>query len=102
VARFPSAGEETAVSTTASNDPSANLRARLAIPADHLDALNAFLLDPDARIVNDLLAVVARYGTPEEINRKARAAGELPALLDRVRATRDRRAARSRRLRQRG
>jgi hypothetical protein len=86
VARFPSAGEETAVSTTASNDPSANLRARLAIPADHLDALNAFLLDPDARIVNDLLAVVARYGTPEEINRKARAAGELPGLLDRVRA----------------
>ena len=72
--------------TTASNDPSTDLRSRLAIPADRLDALNAFLLDPEARIVNDLLAVVARYGTPEEINRKARAAGELPALLDRVRA----------------
>jgi hypothetical protein len=30
---------------------------------------------------------VARYGTPEEINRQAREAGELPALLERVRAT---------------
>ena len=65
-----------------------DLRARLAIPASRLDELNAFLLDPDARIVNDLLAVVARYGTPDEINRTAREAGALPALLDRVRATR--------------
>ena len=65
-----------------------DLRARLAIPADRLDELNAFLLDPDARIVNDLLGVVARYGTPDEINRRAREAGSLPALLDRVRATR--------------
>ena len=38
--------------------------------------------------LNDLLAVVARYGTPEEINRRAREAGALPALLDRVRETR--------------
>ena len=74
------------MATTAPNGPSGDLRARLAIPADRLDALNAFLLEPDSRIVNDLLAVVARYGTPEEINRKARASGELPALLDRVRA----------------
>ncbi|OGO55011.1 MAG: hypothetical protein A2V85_10115 [Chloroflexi bacterium RBG_16_72_14] len=44
------------------------------------------LLDPGARIVNDLLAVVARYGTPDEINRRAREAGRLPALLERVRA----------------
>ena len=65
-----------------------DLRACLAIPADRLDELNALFLDPDARIVNDLLAVVARYGTPEEINCRARAAGALPALLDRVRETR--------------
>jgi hypothetical protein len=68
--------------------PETDLRARLTIPGDRLDDLNALLLDPDARIVNDLLAVVARYGTPEEINRKAREAGSLPALLDRVRETR--------------
>jgi hypothetical protein len=64
---------------------SSDLRQRLAIPRGRLDAFNAFLLDPSARIVNDLLAVVARYGTPEEINRRATEAGALPALLDRVR-----------------
>jgi hypothetical protein len=76
------------VTTTAPTIPTADLRDRLAIPGSRLDDLNAFLLDPDARIVNDLLAVVARYGTPDEINRKAREAGALPALLDRVRETR--------------
>jgi len=62
------------------------LRARLAIPYDRLDSLNAVLLDPDTRIVNDLLDVVARYGTPEEINAQAEAARQLPALLARLRA----------------
>jgi len=65
----------------------ADLRARLAIPAARLDDLNALLLDPGSRLVNDLLAVVDRYGTPEEINRRAREAGQLPALLERVRVT---------------
>jgi len=65
----------------------ADLRRRLAIPTSRLDDLNALLLDPEARVVNDILAVIARYGTPEEINRRAREAGELPALLERVRAT---------------
>jgi hypothetical protein len=67
-------------------DMSDELRRKLAIPSARLDDLNAFLLDPDSRVVSDVLAVIARYGTPEEINRKARAAGELPALLDRIRA----------------
>ena len=67
-------------------NPSSDLRNRLAISCDQLDEINAFLLDPAARIVDDLLAVVARYGTPEEINRRALEAGRLPALLDRVRA----------------
>ena len=74
------------MSSTKPTDPSAELRHRLLIPGDRLDDINAFLLDPDSRILNDLLAVVARYGTPEEINRRARDAGRLPALLDRVRA----------------
>jgi hypothetical protein len=76
------------VTTMAPVSPTADLRDRLAIPGSRLDDLNAFLLDPDARIVNDLLEVVARHGTPDEINRKAREAGTLPALLDRVRSTR--------------
>ena len=64
-----------------------DLRQRLVLPRDRNDELNAFLLDPDAGVVDDLLAIVARYGTPEEINRRAREAGELSALLDRVRTT---------------
>ncbi len=73
------------MTTTVGAGPNAELRHRLAIERDRLDDLNAFLLDPDARVINDLLAVVARYGTPEEINRRAREAGQLPALLERVR-----------------
>src|SRR5512138_3000896 len=65
-----------------------DLRSRLQIPAARLDALNGLLLAPESRIVNEMLAVVAKYGTPEEINAKARAARQLPALLDRVKATR--------------
>jgi hypothetical protein len=63
-----------------------DLRQRLKIPTARLDALNAVLLDPDTRVINDLLTVVAKYGTPEEINRKAAQARQLPALLDRVKA----------------
>jgi len=64
----------------------ANLRSRLQIPATRLDELNALLLNPDSRVINDLLAVVAKYGTPEEINARANAARQLPALLERVKA----------------
>jgi hypothetical protein len=63
-----------------------DLRQRLTIPSARLDDLNALLINPDSRVVNDLLAVVAKYGAPEEINAKARAAGALPALLERVKA----------------
>ncbi len=61
-----------------------NLRQRLQISPDRLEALNALLLNPDMRVINDFLAVVARYGTPEEINAKAQAARQLPALRKRV------------------
>ena len=63
-----------------------NLRHRLKIPTTRLDDLNAVLLDPNTRVINNLLAVIARYGTPEEINRKAAQARQLPALLERVKA----------------
>ena len=72
---------------TRSGPTSSDLRGRLAIPGARLDELNALLLDPESRIVTDLLEVVARYGTPDEINRRARAAGQLPALLEQVRST---------------
>jgi hypothetical protein len=65
-----------------------DLRQRLKIPAARLDTLNAVLLDPNLQIVSELLEVVAKYGSPENINRQAQAAGKLPALMARVRATR--------------
>ena len=65
-----------------------DLQARLKIPASRLDAINAVLLDPGMTVMKDFLEVVARYGTPEEINRKAAAAGSLASLLAQVRATR--------------
>ncbi|MCP3982072.1 MAG: hypothetical protein GY716_22430 [bacterium] len=61
-----------------------DLRKRLAISDDRLEAVNSLLLDPEARIVNDMLDVVARYGTPEEINHKARESGRFESLMQRV------------------
>jgi antitoxin component of MazEF toxin-antitoxin module len=62
-----------------------DLRSRLQIPYNRLDDINAVLLNPDTQAISDLLAVVEKYGSPEEINRKAEAARQLPALLERVR-----------------
>lgn len=60
------------------------LRERLAIPADRIGEINAILLNPDMRVIDDFMEVVAHYGTPEDINRKATQARELPALYERV------------------
>lgn len=65
-----------------------DLRTRLQIPAARLEALNDLLLNPGSRVINDMLAVVAKYGTPEEINAKARDARQLPNLLEAVKAAR--------------
>jgi hypothetical protein len=63
------------------------LRERLRIPEGRLAELNSLLLDPHSRVVNDLLAVVAKYGTPEEINRKAAEARDLKRLMGQLRET---------------
>ena len=60
------------------------LRARLRIPHSRLDDINAVLLDPNLKVVNALLDVVAKYGTPEEINAKAAKARDLDNLLTRL------------------
>ncbi len=61
-----------------------DLRKRLQISSAAFDEINAVLLDPENRVVNDFLAVVAKYGTPEEINRKAAEARDLPKLMARL------------------
>jgi len=62
------------------------LRQLLEIPASRLDAINAVLLDPNERVMQDFLAVVAKYGTPEEINAKHRQARRLDNLMKLVEA----------------
>jgi hypothetical protein len=61
-------------------------RQKLAISPDRLEAINAVLLDPDSRVIEDFLAVVSKYGTPEEINQKAAEASQMEVLLKRVEA----------------
>ncbi len=64
-----------------------DIRQRLKISPDRLDALNAVLLNPNMKVINDFLAVVSKYGTPEEINSKAAQARELPTLLKQIKET---------------
>jgi hypothetical protein len=63
-----------------------DLRNRLKIASNRLDEVNAFLLDPDNPAINAFLEVVDRYGTVEEINRKAAEARSLPNLKQRLEA----------------
>ncbi|UCC61437.1 MAG: hypothetical protein JSV36_11525, partial [Anaerolineae bacterium] len=62
-----------------------DLREKLRISAARLDEINALLLDPSARVINDFLAVVAKYGSVEEINHQAAEARKLPNLMARLR-----------------
>jgi hypothetical protein len=62
------------------------LREKLKISNQRLDEINAFLMDPDNPLVNRLLALVEKYGGPEEINRKAEEARKLENLIDRLKA----------------
>jgi hypothetical protein len=61
------------------------LQDRLRISTANLDEINSLLLDPDSQVVRGVLDVVARYGTPEEINRKAAEARQLDNLMARLR-----------------
>ncbi len=60
------------------------LRSKLRISQERLDELNALLLDPNSQVTNALLDVVAKYGTVDEINRKAQEARSLPNLMGRL------------------
>jgi hypothetical protein len=61
-----------------------NLRQRLAISQDSLEQINQFLTDPNSEVINDILDIVEKHGGPEEINRKAAAARDLPSLMGRL------------------
>jgi hypothetical protein len=61
------------------------LQDRLRIPGEYVDEINALLLDPESELIQAFLDVVSRYGTPDEINRKAEEARALPGLMARLR-----------------
>ncbi|MBN1484374.1 MAG: hypothetical protein JXA37_06590, partial [Chloroflexia bacterium] len=61
------------------------LRQSLQISLETVQEINDFLTDPNNDMVNRLLAIVERYGGPEEINRKAAQAKKLENLLARLR-----------------
>jgi hypothetical protein len=58
----------------------------LKISPDKLKAINSVLLDPNSQVMKDFFAVVAKYGTPEEINKKSRKARKMENLLKQVEA----------------
>jgi hypothetical protein len=64
-----------------------DIRDRLRIPPNRLDDINEILLNPDMRVVNDFFEVVAKYGTPEEINAKANEARKMDNLLAKIKET---------------
>ncbi len=50
-----------------------------------VEEFNNFLSARDNEVVRELLRVVNKYGTPQEINAKAEAARQLPNLMNRLR-----------------
>jgi len=58
---------------------------QLKISAANVAEVNKLLLDPDNKLVNDVLAVIAKHGSIEEINRKSAEARKLPNLMTRLR-----------------
>jgi len=62
----------------------AMLRQRLRIDPRQLEAINDLITDPEGEAIGSFLDVVAKYGTPEEINRKASEARDLGNLMRRL------------------
>jgi hypothetical protein len=62
----------------------ADLRSKLTVSTVRLDEINAVLADENNPVVNELLAVVEKYGGPEAINEKAEQARNLKGLMARM------------------
>jgi len=61
-----------------------NIRNKLVIDEKRLHEINKFLLDPNNKAISDFLAVVEKYGGPEEINQKAKEAGKVENLMKKL------------------
>ena len=61
-----------------------SLRELLKISEDRLHEVNNLLTDPANETVDQILAIIDKYGGPEEINRKAAEAGNVENLMARL------------------
>jgi hypothetical protein len=63
------------------------LRKKLKISNKAIDSVNKFLLDDDNILINNLLKIIDKYGSVEEINRKAKEAREFDTIIEKLRDT---------------
>jgi hypothetical protein len=61
------------------------LRDKLRIPSENVEAINAYLTDPNNTLVNELLAIIERHGGVERIEARAAEARKLENQLQRLR-----------------
>ncbi|NHJ38481.1 MAG: hypothetical protein FK731_00505 [Asgard group archaeon] len=61
-----------------------DLKKKLLIPDDRLKAINDFLEKKDNQLIDDLLAIIEKYGGVDEINKKAIEARKVDNLLTRL------------------
>lgn len=60
------------------------LKDLLRFDADVVEEINEFLTDENNELINEILKVVEKYGTPEEINKLAEKARELPTIIQKL------------------
>jgi len=65
-------------------DTTSILRRKLKIPSSRLASINKVLLDAKSGPITDILTVITKYGSVEEINRKSEQARKLPNLMARL------------------
>jgi len=64
---------------------SSDIHSKLKIEEKRLKEINDFIMDPNNKLFNDLIKVVEKYGGPEEINHKAKEAGKIENLMNKLR-----------------
>jgi len=61
-----------------------NLIDKLKISDENLKTINDFLLNPENPLIKSIIEIINKFGTPEEINAKAKEAGKLENLMKRL------------------
>jgi hypothetical protein len=64
----------------------ADIQSLLKINPELLNSINSVLLDPNSRVMKSFLDIVAKYGTPDEINHKHRESRKMENLFKQVQA----------------